>query len=472
MSEKYESNNSGELAEKLFELIEKIIFETGNTIYQGLRIMRIHWTTTLPYFLACIAFGAIFCYQTNLLHIQAANKIFDGPLATWFVDIMFSLSRFNNFIILNIATMGLAAFIIGLPRRTKLQSFQNSLDLAGFKTHKGNKPVVKDYYQLDDGRDCVLISSRGIGVDQYESKIVGLSSSFGRKIQEIRNHRSCVSNIEILFEGKPFASICSFDSFKSELTKPYTFPVGLSRHGPVTQNITELPHLLIAGTTGGGKSVFLNSVILGLLTSTKNIKLYLLDLKMGIEAAPYKNISNIKIAKNESEAVNYLKMIVGEMNERLEMMFDNDYNSYKDIQNEYDVIVVSVDEASVLYGKSSGNSHDKSLIEEARHLTDQIAKLARACGIHLILATQKVSKDTIDTKIRENLLGKMCFKMATIPGSSTVLGNKMAYCLPAVKGRGIWTNGNKFVEVQAPYISRANLLRELRKFQLKGKHEQ
>ena len=86
---------------------------------------------------------------------------------------------------------------------------------------------------------------------------------------------------------------------------------------------------------------------------------------------------------------------------------------------------------------------------------------------HLILATQKVKKETIDTKTQENIEGKMCFKMSTIAGSVTVLGNKMAHELPAVPGRGIWSRGSEFFEVQAPFLSPAELKKELKSLESK-----
>ena len=98
---------------------------------------------------------------------------------------------------------------------------------------------------------------------------------------------------------------------------------------------------------------------------------------------------------------------------------------------------------------------------QARELTDELAKLARAAGIHLIFATQKVTKETIDTKVQENIGGRMCFRMNSLPGSMTVLGNKKAFDLPDIKGRAIWTNGNNFYEVQAPFISEEDIKEEI-----------
>ena len=88
---------------------------------------------------------------------------------------------------------------------------------------------------------------------------------------------------------------------------------------------------------------------------------------------------------------------------------------------------------------------------------DELAKLARAAAIHIIMATQKAVKESLDTKTLENLNGRIAFKMSTHAGSNTALGNVDAYALPDIKGRAIWNGGNKFLEVQTPFLSEEEL---------------
>lgn len=109
----------------------------------------------------------------------------------------------------------------------------------------------------------------------------------------------------------------------------------------------------------------------------------------------------------------------------------------------------------------NSKSQNRVLVDQARELTDSLAKLARAAGIHLIFATQKVTKETIDTKIQENIGGRMCFRMNTLQGSLTVLGNKLANELTEQPGRAIWANGHAFTEVQAPIVTESDVIEEL-----------
>jgi hypothetical protein len=73
-----------------------------------------------------------------------------------------------------------------------------------------------------------------------------------------------------------------------------------------------------------------------------------------------------------------------------------------------------------------------------------------------------VTNESIDTKIQENIGGRVCFRVNTLQGSNTVLGNKKAFELPEVKGRAIWASGNDFTEIQTPFISEGVIDRELK----------
>jgi S-DNA-T family DNA segregation ATPase FtsK/SpoIIIE len=218
---------------------------------------------------------------------------------------------------------------------------------------------------------------------------------------------------------------------------------------------------LIAGSTGGGKSNFFRQVVLSLLKNSKHIQFYLLDLKRGIEVVEFSDLPNVRIAKDEKEAVSYLEKIVLEMKARFKYLEENRKKKIVPEQDNKDLIVVAVDEASVLFGKERAGSENKEYIDKARDHIDELAKLARAAGIHLILATQKPVKESIDTKVLENLQGRMAFRMQSVAGSNVALGNKRAIELSDIKGRGIWQNGTFESEVQTPRLTDELLESEL-----------
>jgi S-DNA-T family DNA segregation ATPase FtsK/SpoIIIE len=156
-----------------------------------------------------------------------------------------------------------------------------------------------------------------------------------------------------------------------------------------------------------------------------------------------------------------LKKVKDEMDRRFEYLEKTGNKEIIPARDKMDKIVVGIDEASVLYSKVKANATKAHLINTAREYTDELAKLARAAGIHLIFATQKVSKETIDTKVQENIGGRVCFRMNTMTNSVTVLGNKRAFELPDIKGRAVWASGNEFLEIQAPFLEDEELKSEI-----------
>lgn len=205
----------------------------------------------------------------------------------------------------------------------------------------------------------------------------------------------------------------------------------------------------------------MNQALITLLKTSPFIQLYLLDLKLGVEVKAYSELPNARIAKDAAEAVRLLQAVVVEMKNRFKFLEKSKYKQIEPDRDKKDLILVAVDEASVLYGKRRGDKSTNDLITMARELTDEIAKLGRAASVHLILATQKVTNESIDTKIQENIGGRVCFRVNTLQGSSTVLGNKMAYELPDIKGRAIWAAGNDFTKVQTPFISETVIEEEI-----------
>lgn len=125
-------------------------------------------------------------------------------------------------------------------------------------------------------------------------------------------------------------------------------------------------------------------------------------------------------------AVQILNAVKAEMDRRFKFLEAKGLKAIDPAQGKFDRIVVAVDEAGELYADKSKHEDDYELTIEAQSLTNSIARLGRAAAIHLILATQKVSKESINTVIQENLSARMCFKMNTLQGSLQVLGSKDA----------------------------------------------
>ncbi len=206
---------------------------------------------------------------------------------------------------------------------------------------------------------------------------------------------------------------------------PSTFVLGKDLYGnDHVCDIRDLPHMLVAGATGAGKSCCINSLIISLLykASPDEVRLILIDPKR-VELSVYAGIPHLmldEIVCDVDKAIRALNWAIGEMERRIKFFekvgFRNieDYNAdcEKTGYEKMPRIIIVVDELADLM--QSG----KKAVEDA---INRIARLARAVGIHLILATQRPSVDVVSGTIKNNLPSRIAFKVTSGPDSRTVL---------------------------------------------------
>jgi DNA segregation ATPase FtsK/SpoIIIE, S-DNA-T family len=219
-------------------------------------------------------------------------------------------------------------------------------------------------------------------------------------------------------------------------SSPLTLILGKDIVGnPFITDLKKLPHLLIAGTTGSGKSVGLNSMILSLLykNSPDTLKLIMIDPKM-IEFSIYNDIPHLltPVITKPMEAINALANMVVEMEKRYVLMADSktknieNYNKKSETTHyePFPYIVIIIDELADLM-MTSGKEVEISIA--------RIAQKARACGIHLIVATQRPSVDIITGLIKANLPSRISYKVGQKVDSKIILDSMGAESL---LGRG------------------------------------
>lgn len=217
---------------------------------------------------------------------------------------------------------------------------------------------------------------------------------------------------------------------------PLTIILGKDIVGqPFITDLKKLPHLLVAGTTGSGKSVGINSMILSLLykNSPDDLKLIMIDPKM-LEFSMYNDIPHLltPVITKPMEAINALANMVKEMEKRYAMMADTrtknieNYNE-KAKKNGYDTfpyIVIIIDELADLM-MTSGKEVELSIA--------RLAQMARASGIHLVVATQRPSVDVVTGLIKANLPSRISYKVGQKVDSKIILDSMGAESL---LGRG------------------------------------
>jgi S-DNA-T family DNA segregation ATPase FtsK/SpoIIIE len=209
---------------------------------------------------------------------------------------------------------------------------------------------------------------------------------------------------------------------------------------------------MIAGSTGGGKSVSFKSMLLGLLESSERLQMYLFDFKR-VEMNDFLGLPNVTVVNEEIIAQQILAQLEKEMDRRYKMLEEKGHKSIDPKRDNCNRIVVGIDECTDLTGKVPKSNPAYATIEKARNSLDNLARKARACGIHLIFATQKIDSDSIGTRVQENIEGRIALRMNTMENSVRVLQNNMAYNLPAIPGRAIWKKGATYIEVQSPFVT-------------------
>ena len=277
------------------------------------------------------------------------------------------------------------------------------------KSGQGTPPKVIAIKKPEPFKTRIFVRSKGLDVASYQAKKGALAASFNAIVESIKQGFS-PQIVEISLTQKILPKKISFTSLMGHLTKPHSLIVGESLGGVVTLDISTLPHMLIAGSTGGGKSVFFKQALLGLLHSSQRLQMYLIDLKGGVEMKEFNRLPNVQVIKTEEEALDALTLIRTEMKRRFALLEKSGNKNIVPERDHLDKIIVGIDEASELYTKVSPQNRKHKLIAQTRELTDELAKLGRAAGIHLIFATQKINKDTMDPKVQENIGGRVCFR--------------------------------------------------------------
>jgi hypothetical protein len=209
-------------------------------------------------------------------------------------------------------------------------------------------------------------------------------------------------------------------------------PIGQSRAGFLWADLAELPHLVVAGETYGGKSNFLHQAINALIHNEK-VKLHVIDLKK-VEFGYLKD--HAELAMTLPDAVRLLEGLCFLMVERMDYLFKKGKPNVRGEKMEYHVLVV--DELSQLSADLAKEKHIKEMRKAAQQMLTDLLCLARALGIHVIVSTQRPDKDVLPGQLKANIPAALCFKVKNEVNSRIVLDNDKADLLPRIKGRAIW----------------------------------
>ena len=252
-------------------------------------------------------------------------------------------------------------------------------------------------------------------------------------------------------ENVYLSEILSVSDFKKKEIK-LPIALGKSISGiPIVGDLSSMPHLLIAGTTGSGKSVCINTIILSLLYrhTPDKCKFILIDPKM-LELSTYEGIPHLicPVITEAKKAASVLGWVVKEMESRYRLMTKegvrniDGYNAKHKLPMPY--IVVVVDEMSDLMLVAG---------KEIENYIQKLSQMARAAGIHIIMATQRPSVDVITGTIKANFPTRISFQVTSKIDSRTILGEQGAEQLLGKGDMLYMSSANRIVRIHAPFVS-------------------
>lgn len=261
---------------------------------------------------------------------------------------------------------------------------------------------------------------------------------------EVPNEEKSAVKLRTLMESK------EINNLKHKLA----LPVGLDVAGrPVAKDITKMPHLLIAGQTGSGKSVAINTILMGLLMrfSPDEMRLIMVDPKR-VEMAEYNGIPHLlhPVIERTDKVANALDWAIGEMTRRYDLFTQvrarniETYNNFMGF-TALPYIIIVIDEMADLMMMKKIDVESKIV---------RLAQMARATGIHLLLATQRPSVDVVTGLIKANIPARMAFTVATQIDSRVILDSAGA---DALLGNGdmllVTADMNKPTRVQGVFCT-------------------
>ena len=309
------------------------------------------------------------------------------------------------------------------------------------------------------------------------AKIINLSEDLARNTSSTSTRVSVIPGkntvgIEIPNEERESVTLREIISYDKFQKKDIKLPIALGKSisgMPIVGDLTSMPHLLIAGTTGSGKSVCINTIIVSLLYKLNPdlCKFILIDPKM-LELSTYEGIPHLltPVITDAKKATSALSWTVKEMNSRYKLMSKvgvrniDGYNNKHKLKMPY--IVVVVDEMSDLMLVAG---------KEIENYIQKLSQMARAAGIHIIMATQRPSVDVITGTIKANFPTRISFQVSSKIDSRTILGEQGAEQLLGKGDMLFMSSANKIVRIHGPYVSEQEIEKITNSLRAQGEPE-
>ena len=335
-----------------------------------------------------------------------------------------------------------------LENSTLIEKKLEDFDVEGKVTHVHPGPVVTMFeFEPAPGvkinRVVSLADDLALALKAQSVRVSPIAGKATLGLEVPNSQRETVSLRDIL----------SSENFKKSNSR-LTLGLGKDIFGkPIIADLLKMPHLLVAGATGSGKSVSINSMVISMLykSTPSEVKMLMIDPKL-LELSAYEEIPHLisPVITTPKEAVEALKKIVIEMERRYKVLAERaarnieNYNAQTGIEEQMSYIVIFIDELADL------------MFSVAAEVEDSIARLAqmgRAAGIHLILATQRPSVDVITGIIKANFPTRISFQVSSKVDSRTILDTHGAEQLLGKGDMLLMYPGTRIIRVHGALIT-------------------
>lgn len=325
---------------------------------------------------------------------------------------------------------------------------KDQLQCIGLVNHAGMPPdLLRKRRDKDNARVTVWeFRNQSIPLQEWEKKRLAIETALGITIVKLTYAKG---KSRVLVYAVPAGddlpevlkwkdSYLSLDSFVLVLGESYT--------GPVTVNLTHIPHILLGGSTGSGKSVLLKLLLMQALR--KGAEVYIADFKGGVDF-PKVWHEKCRMCFTEEDLCDTLDRLVEELERRksaLKALGCPNIDAYNEIaERPLQRLIFACDEVAEVLDKTGRSKEDKELLAQIENRLSTIARLGRAFGIHLILATQRPDANILPGQIKNNLDFRVCGRADNVLSQIILDNTSAAEQIPKdARGRFITGDGTVF----------------------------
>ncbi|MED1603600.1 FtsK/SpoIIIE domain-containing protein [Alkalihalophilus marmarensis] len=314
-----------------------------------------------------------------------------------------------------------------------------------------------DFLKKQDAIEDSLNAHTGV-VTLSDLRQVNVSGDIKRQIQKVMKSKR--TRKELVMSYDKVLTLKIFDKPMPEFVKyenncnGWKVPIGVTRTEYIKHDFEKIMHMVVAGTTRYGKSIFLKNAITTLISNQPhNVIFTLIDLKGGLTFSRFRNCSQVQcIASDVTESMGALEQINRDMDEVMEHFKQKGFENVAEAKLPTRHFII-VDEGAELSPKIERDPDLRDIKNKCETYLSRIARIGGALGYRLIYATQTPYSEVLNHNIKQNCDAKLCFRLQTDKASEVVLGESIvdAGRLPHIKGRAVYLTDRKYI-VQTPLI--------------------